>query len=313
MKALCLAGGVALNCVANGRILREGPFESIWIQPAAGDAGGALGAALFAWHRYLGHEREKADEVNDRQFGSYLGPSFPDSEIEDYLKRENIPAHRLSAEEIPGRLAGLIADERVIGLFQGRMEFGPRALGNRSIIGDARSPKMQRIMNLKIKFRESFRPFAPTVLLDDVSEYFETDSASPYMLLTANVQADKRTDNSKGGEKGKGLEVVNEVRSTVPAITHVDCSARLQTVSRGQNPLYYDIIDSFKKLTGCPVIINTSFNVRGEPIVMSPEHAYVCFMRTNMDYLMLGSFLIDKKEQEPWPDTDNWQETMVPD
>ncbi|HUU29421.1 MAG TPA: carbamoyltransferase [archaeon] len=311
MKNLCLAGGVALNCVANGRILREGPFESIWIQPAASDAGGAVGAALFTWHCYLGRERE-ADDVRDKQFWSYLGPGFSDSEIEAYLKRENIPYHRLAPEEVPGRVADLITAEKVIGLFQGRMEFGPRALGNRSIIGDARSPEMQRIMNLKIKFRESFRPFAPTVLLENVSEYFALDCESPYMLLTADVRDDKRLDGRKD-ELLTGLEKVNEVRSVVPAITHVDCSARIQTVSREQNPLYYDIIDSFRKLTGCPVIINTSYNVRGEPIVMSPEQAYRCFMRTNMDYLVIGSFLIDKAEQPEWPETDNWQETIVPD
>lgn len=311
MKNLCLAGGVALNCVANGRILREGPFESLWIQPAAGDAGGALGAALFAWHRYLGNERQ-SDGMHDRQEGSYLGPEYSDEIIESYLKKENIPYRRLDPAEIPALAARLIAGEKVIGLFEGRMEFGPRALGNRSIIGDARSPKMQRIMNLKIKFRESFRPFAPSVLLEDVGEYFELDCESPYMLLTADVQANKKTAGSKN-EKFSSLEVVNEVRSTVPAITHVDYSARVQTVSREQNPLFYEIINSFKKLTGCPVIINTSFNVRGEPIVMSPEHAYRCFMRTNMDYLLVGSFLLDKAEQPPWPETDNWQETIIPD
>jgi carbamoyltransferase len=311
MKNLCLAGGVALNCVANGRILREGPFESLWIQPAAGDAGGALGAALFAWHRYLGRERN-ADGRHDRQEGSYLGPEYSDEIIESYLKKQNIPYRRLDPAEIPSLAARLIAGEKVIGLFEGRMEFGPRALGNRSIIGDARSPRMQRIMNLKIKFRESFRPFAPSVLLEDVSEYFELECESPYMLLTADVQANKKIAGSKN-EKLSGLEMVNEVRSAVPAITHVDYSARVQTVSREQNPFFYEIINSFKKLTGCPVIINTSFNVRGEPIVMSPEHAYRCFMRTNMDYLLIGSFLLDKAEQPPWPETDNWQETIVPD
>ena len=313
MKNLCLAGGVALNCVANGRILREGPFESLWIQPAAGDAGGALGAALFAHHRYLGKSRE-ADGHTDRQYGSYLGPGYSDDEIETYLKAENIPCHRLDPAEIPRRIAGLTAEEKVIGLFQGRMEFGPRALGSRSIIGDARSPKMQRLMNLKIKFRESFRPFAPSVLREDVSEYFEMDVDSPYMLLVADVQKDKRVDNpGTAAAELQGVEKVNVVRSEVPAITHVDNSARIQTVDGKHQQFYYDIIKSFKELTGCPVIINTSFNVRGEPIVMSPEHAYRCFMRTNMDYLVLGSFLIDKTEQTLRPETDDWKESIVPD
>jgi len=311
MKKLCLAGGVALNCVGNGRILREGPFDEIWIQPAAGDAGGAVGAALFTWHRYLGNPR-KADNVHDRQFGSYLGPEFKNEEIEGYLKRENFPYRRLAPGEAAARVAGLVAEEKVVGLFQGRMEFGPRALGARSIIGDARSPKMQRIMNLKIKFRESFRPFAPSVLEEDVSEYFKMDTASPYMLLTADVRNDKRVDGGPG-EDMVGLEKVNQVRSLVPAITHVDYSARIQTVNREHSPLYYDIIKSFKELTGCPVIINTSFNVRGEPIVMSPEHAYRCFMRTNMDYLVMGGFLIDKREQPPWPEKDEWKKSIVPD
>ncbi|MBN2287707.1 MAG: carbamoyltransferase [Candidatus Glassbacteria bacterium] len=315
MKNLCLAGGVALNCVANGRILREGPFESIWIQPAAGDAGGALGAALFAHHRYLGAPRQ-ADNRSDSQSGSYLGPAYSDREIGDYLEAEGIPHHRLDPAGIAGRVAGLIAGEKVIGLFQGRMEFGPRALGARSIIGDARSPEMQRVMNLKIKFRESFRPFAPTILREYVSEYFEMEADSPYMLLVADVRKDKRVAAGNPGTDGdrlQGLEKVNAVRSVVPAITHVDNSARVQTVDRRHHPLYYDIIKSFKELTGCPVIINTSFNVRGEPIVMSPEHAYRCFMRTKMDYLVMGSFLIDKTEQPPWPETDNWQESIVPD
>ena len=311
MKELCLAGGVALNCVGNGRILRESPFDEIWIQPAAGDAGGAVGAALFTWHRYLGNHRQ-ADNVHDRQSGSYLGPEFTDHEIEEYLRSENIPHHRLAPGEAASKVAGLIAEEKVIGVFQGRMEFGPRALGARSIIGDARSSKMQRIMNLKIKFRESFRPFAPSVLEEDVSEYFKMDTASPYMLITADVRDDKRVDGGPG-EESAGLEKVNRVRSTVPAITHVDYSARIQTVCREHSPLYYDIIKSFRELTGCSVIINTSFNVRGEPIVMSPEHAYRCFMRTNMDYLVLGNFLVDKREQPPWPEKDEWKESIVPD
>ena len=309
---LCLAGGVALNCVANGRILREGPFKNIWIQPAAGDAGGALGAALFTWHRYLGQPRE-ADNRHDKQFGSFLGPEYTDSQIEEYLQQENIPHERIEDRELAGKVAGLIAAEKVVGLLQGRMEFGPRALGGRSIIGDARSPGMQRTMNLKIKFRESFRPFAPSVLEEDAAEYFDIGTVSPYMLLTADVRDDKRVDGVPEGTNAQGLEIVNQVRSVVPAITHVDYSARIQTVGKEQNPVFHEIIDSFKRLTGCPVIINTSFNVRGEPIVMSPEHAYRCFMRTNMDYLVLVNFLLDKTEQPPWPEKDNWQETIVPD
>ena len=312
LRNLCLAGGVALNCVANGRVLREGPFENIWIQPAAGDAGGALGAALFTWHRYLGQPRE-SDGRHDKQSGSFLGPEYTDSQIEEYLRGQSIPYQRIEERELAGKVAGLIAAEKVVGLLQGRMEFGPRALGGRSIIGDARSPKMQRTMNLKIKFRESFRPFAPSVLEEDAAEYFDIGTVSPYMLLTADVRDTKRVNCSSGAEKGEGLEVVNRVRSVVPAITHVDYSARVQTVGKEQNPVFHEIIDSFKRLTGCPVIINTSFNVRGEPIVMSPEHAYRCFMRTDMDYLVLGNFLLDKTEQPPWPEKDNWQETIVPD
>ncbi|MEA2062967.1 MAG: carbamoyltransferase [Gemmatimonadota bacterium] len=317
MRNLCLAGGVALNCVANGRLLREGPFEGIWIQPAAGDAGGALGAALFAHYRYLDAPRQ-AESSDDSQSGSYLGPQYTDEEIEAYLNREGYPFERLEQAEISSRIARLVAGEKVIGLFTGRMEFGPRALGGRSIIGDARSPKMQRVMNLKIKFRESFRPFAPSVLREDVAEYFEMDVESPYMLLVADVCGDKLVDGANSGAAAverdlQGLETVNAVRSLVPAITHVDNSARVQTVDGRHNRLYYDIIKAFKELTGCPVIINTSFNVRGEPIVMSPEHAYRCFMRTNMDYLLLGSLLLEKTEQPEWPETDDWKESIVPD
>ena len=311
LSDLCLAGGVALNCVANGRILQEGPFDRIWIQPAAGDAGGAVGAALYTWHRYLDKPRE-CDGASDRQSGSYLGPEFSDREIEAFLENNRIPYHRLAENEVADRVAELIAGEKVVGLVQGRMEFGPRALGSRSIIGDARSPKMQQIMNLKIKFRESFRPFAPSVLEEDIAEYFEIDVPSPYMLLTAGVRADKRLDGESGGGL-EGLARVNDVRSVVPAITHVDYSARIQSVNRKYNPRYYDIIRAFKERTGCPVIINTSFNVRGEPIVMSPEQAYRCFMRTNMDYLVMGSLLIDKSEQPEWPEKDDWKQSIVPD
>ncbi len=310
-KNLCLAGGVALNCVANGRILSEGPFENVWIQPASGDAGGALGAALYIWHRYLDKPRV-ADGVRDSQYGSYLGPEYSESEVTAYLESNNYPYSRLGDAEMPGRVAELLDSEKVVGLFQGKMEFGPRALGARSIIGDARSPKMQRIMNLKIKFRESFRPFAPSVLAEDVGEYFGIDSASPYMLITADVREDKLVNG--GGQGGaEGLARVNEVRSVVPAITHVDNSARIQTVDGLSNKPYYEIIRAFKQRTGCPVIINTSFNVRGEPIVMSPEDAYRCFMRTNMDYLVLGNVILDKTEQPEWPEKDDWKESIVPD
>ncbi len=311
MKNLCLAGGVALNCVANGRLLKEGPFEKIWIQPAAGDAGGALGAALYAWHRYLGEPRV-ADGRKDSQRGSYLGPQFSSEQVQAFLKENGYPYTRVPAEELPAKVAALIDSQKVIGLLQGRMEFGPRALGGRSIIGDARSPEMQRVMNLKIKFRESFRPFAPSVLREDLNEYFDFEADSPYMLLVGQVQPDKLVSGS-ANEQVTGLEKVNQVRSVVPAITHVDNSARVQTVAREHSPLYYDIIKEFKNLTGCPVIINTSFNVRGEPIVCTPEDAYRCFMRTNIDYLVLGDCLLDKREQPEWPETDEWKTSIVPD
>jgi carbamoyltransferase len=302
---LCLAGGVALNCVANGRILREGPFENIWIQPAAGDAGGALGAALITWYQYLGNSRT-ADGRKDSQRGSYLGPEFANAYISDFLKRSNIPYTELRDDEIPERIASLIAEEKVIGWFQGRMEFGPRALGARSIIGDARSPKMQELMNLKIKFRESFRPFAPTVIAERVSDFFDIDRESPYMLLTAPVKDRIRRPVSEDDEKLSGTDKLRVVRSSIPAVTHVDCSARLQTVNAEDNPIYHRMIAKFDELYRCPVIINTSFNVRGEPIVCSPEDAYKCFMRTNMDYLLLGSFLLEKKDQKPLDKDIDW-------
>jgi len=305
LKDLCLAGGVALNCVANGRILREGIFERIWIQPAAGDAGGALGAALFAWHQYLGQPRT-ADGKKDSQRGSYLGPSFSKEEIRRYFQSENIAFTELADAEIPEKIADLIAAEKVIGWFQGRMEFGPRALGGRSIIGDARSPRMQEIMNLKIKFRESFRPFAPSVLRERVSEYFELDEESPYMLLVAPVAESIRRKLSDKEEKLFGLHKLLTLRSTIPAVTHVDYSARVQTVSEEDHPLYYRMIKKFADKHGCPVIINTSFNVRGEPIVGTPEDAYLCFMRTNMDYLMVGNFLLQKKDQKPLDKDIDW-------
>jgi len=303
---LCLAGGVALNCVGNGRILREGPFDNIWIQPAAGDAGGALGAAMFAWYQVLGNARQ-ADNENDVQRGSYLGPDFKDSEILDYLKSNDIPYTSVNREDIPERIADLIADEKVVGWFEGPMEFGPRALGGRSIIGDARSPKMQETMNLKIKFRESFRPFAPSVLAEKASEYFDIDVESPYMLLVAPVKSEIRREMSEEEQSLFGMDKLHVVRSDIPAVTHVDYSARIQTVNPKTNPLYYKMIAKFDEKHGCGVIINTSFNVRGEPIVCTPDDAYMCFMRTNMDYLVMGGFLLDKAEQKPLEDDIDWR------
>jgi carbamoyltransferase len=303
---LCLAGGVALNCVGNGRILRESPFENIWIQPAAGDAGGALGAALVAWHHYYDKPRV-LDGHRDLQKASRLGPDFPDDEIEVFLKEHNFPAQRLGKEEIPREIAKLIEASKVIGWFQGRMEYGPRALGSRSIIGDARSREMQSVMNLKIKYRESFRPFAPTVMEDHVSEVFDIDRPSPYMLLVAPVRDERRIPMTDEQKQLFGIDKLNVARSDVPAITHVDYSARLQTVNREENDVYYDMIKAFYERTGCPVIINTSFNVRGEPIVCTPKDAYTCFMRTEMDYLIMGSFLLDKTNQPPLKDDIDWQ------
>lgn len=304
-KNLCLAGGVALNCVANGRILREGPFEKIWIQPAAGDAGGALGAALFVWHQYLGNDR-KVNKEDDSQRGSYMGPDFKDDEILEYLRVNDIPYSRLEQETIAEQVADLIAEQKVVGWFQGPMEFGPRALGSRSIIGDARSPKMQEVMNLKIKFRESFRPFAPSVLEEKASQFFDLEVKSPYMLLVAPVKKEIRRQMTKKEEVLFGLDKLYVIRSSIPAVTHVDYSARVHTVSRETNPLYYEMIAKLNEKYGCAVIINTSFNVRGEPIVCSPEDAYKCFMRTDMDYLIMGSLLLDKKNQKPLADETDW-------
>jgi len=304
-NSLCLAGGVALNCVGNGRILREGPFESIWIQPAAGDAGGALGAALFVWYPYLDNKRS-ADGKRDFQQASLLGPGFEKASIGHYLISNNIPYTELTNEEIPERIADLIAEQKVIGWFQGRMEFGPRALGSRSIIGDARSPAMQELMNLKTKFRESFRPFAPSVLAERSSDFFEIERESPYMLLVAPVKKEICRNMSDEEQKLFGLDKLHTVRSSIPAVTHVDYSARIQTVKESDNPLYYRMIKMFDEKYGCPVIINTSFNVRGEPIVCTPEDAYLCFMRTNMDYLIMGNFLIEKREQKPLDKDIEW-------
>jgi len=306
---LCLAGGVALNCVGNGRILREGPFKDIWIQPASGDAGGALGAALLIWHKHLKKDRQ-ANESDDKQNASLTGPHYEDSYIEDFLKKESAPFKKLSNAEIIEVVSDLIIQGKVIGWFQGRLELGPRALGSRSIIGDARNPGMQSKMNLKIKFRESFRPFAPTVLLEHVSDWFELDRQSPYMLLVAPVKKDKITGAGEAKTDLKGFDKLKATRSQIPAVTHVDYSARIQTIRRQDNPLYYDMINAFYRKTGCPVIINTSFNVRGEPLVCSPEDAFKCFMRTEMDYLVMGSFLLDKKEQKQ-PERDiKWQEVF---
>ena len=303
---LCLAGGVALNCVGNGKILREGPFENIWIQPAAGDAGGALGAALFAWYQYLDNER-RADGAHDFMRGSFWGPEFTNEDIRLYLQQNEIPGEELSSEELPERVADLIAAEKTIGWFQGRMEFGPRALGARSIIGDARSPRMQETMNLKIKFRESFRPFAPTVLRERVSDYFDLDGESPYMLLVAPVKESIRREMTAQEQSYFGLEQLHVVRSVIPAVTHVDYSARVQTVAEEINPVYYKMIKAFERKYGCPVIINTSFNVRGEPIVCTPEDAYLCFMRTKMDYLVLGNYLLSKEKQKPLSRDIDWR------
>jgi len=292
---LCLAGGVALNCVGNSRILREGPFKNIWIQPASGDAGGALGAALLIWYKYLGNKRI-ADDKHDFQKGSLLGPSYSDDYIGDFLRGSNIPHRRLDVKAIAKEASDLIAQGKVIGWFQGRIEFGPRALGDRSIIGDARDADMQSRMNLKIKYRESFRPFAPSALREKTDQWFDLNKESPYMLLTAPLREEKRIALPEGA--GEGLEKLKNKRSEIPAVTHVDYTARVQTVSEEINPLYYELINQFYLKTGCPVVINTSFNIRGEPLVLTPQDAFKCFMRTEMDYLVMGSFLLDKAEQK---------------
>lgn len=324
LKKLCMAGGVALNCVANGRILREVPFEDIWIQPAAGDAGGALGIALAIWHRYLEKPRlspEKAGTWQSAQTirnngipayadgmkGSYLGPKHTEDEIEKFLKSKQLPYKRYAREVLPDVVADLLAAGKIIGLHQGRMEFGPRALGGRSIIGDPRSPQMQSAMNLKIKYRESFRPFAPSVLREQVADWFELDADSPYMLLVADVAESRRRKMTTEEESLWGIDKLNVKRSEIPAVTHVDYSARIQTVRRETNPLYWEIIEAFRKKTGCPIIVNTSFNVRGEPIVCTPEDSHRCFMRTEMDYLVLETCVLDKKEQPAFQENDDWR------
>ncbi len=308
-KYLVLAGGVALNCVANGRILREGPFEEIWIQPAAGDAGGALGAALTAWHEYLGNERPPTGG-KDAMRGAYLGPEFGNDEIKAFLDTHKYPAKFYSDEQLYSVVAGHLADEKVVGWLSGRMEFGPRALGGRSILGDARSSKMQSIMNLKIKYRESFRPFAPSVLVEDADNYFGLGGhSSPYMLLTAYVNDDRRRAMTKEESTKWGIEKLNVLRSDIPAVTHIDYSARVQTVAADVAPRYHALIAAFKKKTESSVIVNTSFNVRGEPIVCTPEDAYRCFMRTEMDVLVLGNFVLERGGQPSFGDKENWKET----
>jgi carbamoyltransferase len=339
LKKLCMAGGVALNCVANGRVLREVPFEDIWIQPAAGDAGGALGIALAIWHRYLGKPRVSPEQAGtwksgrgeksvsdnarnngqsngkaapltpyqDGMKGSYLGPRHSEEEIENFLTSRQLPYKKYSRKDLPAAVADLLAAGKIIGLHQGRMEFGPRALGGRSIIGDPRSAEMQSVMNLKIKYRESFRPFAPSVLREQVADWFELDTDSPYMLMVANVEKGRRREMTTAEEALWGIEKLNVKRSEIPAVTHVDYSARIQTVRRDTNPLYWEIIEAFREKTGCPVVVNTSFNVRGEPIVCTPEDSYRCFMRTETDFLVLETCIVDKKEQPALADAGDWR------
>jgi carbamoyltransferase len=307
---LVMAGGVALNCVGNGKILREGPFKDIWIQPAAGDAGGALGAALSVWYQYLGNPRSASaarGKQSDAMKGSYLGPRYSAEETEAYLKSVGASYKLLDDNSLVQQTAKRLSEEKVVGWFQGRMEFGPRALGARSIIGDPRSPKMQSVMNLKIKFRESFRPFAPSVLRERVGEFFEMECDSPYMLLVAPVRKEIRHQMTPEQEQLFGIEKLNVPRSTLPAITHVDYSARVQTVTAEDNPRYHALLTAFDKLTGCPVIVNTSFNVRGEPIVCTPEHAYQCFMRTGIDTLVLDNFILDKADQPVRAEDESWK------
>jgi len=311
LDRLCLAGGVALNCVANGRLLTEGPFNSIWIQPAAGDAGGALGAALSVWHRYLGKDR-LSSEKKDSQQGSYLGPQYANSHVKEFLQKKQYSYHQLEKNNRASTIAGQIADGKIVGYLAGRMEFGPRALGARSILGDPRREDTQSKMNLKIKYRESFRPFAPTVLEEKASEYFEIDRASPYMLLVTNVRKEKCLSQSPHDGLSM-LERLKIKRSDIPAVTHLDYSARIQTVNRNDKPDYYDVIAEFERLTGCPLVVNTSFNVRGEPIVCTPEDAYRCFMRTEMDVLVMEDFILYKEEQPLWEKTKEWRDEIILD
>lgn len=320
---LCMAGGVALNCVGNGRILREGPFENVWIQPAAGDAGGAVGIALSLWHRYLGNPRTSPEKAGtwvapakgngqpapyaDGMKGAYLGPRHTEEEIRAFLDARKLPYRRVEREALPGAVAELLTQEKVVGLHQGRMEFGPRALGSRSILGDPRLPRMQATMNVKIKFREGFRPFAPSVLREHAAEWFDLAVDSPYMLLVADVAKKRQRKMTSQEEALWGIDKLNVVRSEIPAVTHVDYSARIQTVRKETNPLYWEILEAFRQKTGCPVVVNTSFNVRGEPIVCTPEDSYRCFMRTNMDALVLETFVLDKEGQPPYHEKGDWK------
>lgn len=305
-KYLCLAGGVALNCVANGRVLREGPFEDIWIQPAAGDAGGAVGAAAVAWYEHSGGRRSA--DGGDTMRGSFLGPRFGSAEIGGVLDEFDARYDLLEEDALLERVAEILATEHVVGWFQGRMEFGPRALGGRSILGDPRSPRMQSVMNLKIKYRESFRPFAPSVIGERVSDYFELDRPSPYMLIVAPVKQELRVELTEEQKKLFGIEKLKLKRSELPAITHVDYSARVQTVHEDTNPRYYNLLKAFERRTGCSVLVNTSFNVRGEPIVCTPSDAYRCFMRTEMDYLVIENFLLEKQAQPVWHEARDWRD-----
>ena len=296
IKNLCLAGGVALNCVANGKILKEKIFDNIWIQPAAGDAGGSLGAALALWYIEQGNKRDI--NLNDDMKGSYLGPEFTEEEIEKELKSIGANYEKLNYEDLISKTSEFLSKEKAIGWFQGRMEFGPRALGCRSILGDPRSDKMQKNLNLKVKYRESFRPFAPSVLREDLKEWFDINVDSPYMLLVGSINSEKKIEMTKEQKKLFGIDKLNLRRSDIPAVTHVDYSARVQTVNEKNNKRYYDLISKFKEKTGCPVIVNTSFNVRGEPIVNTPTDAFNCFMGTELDFLVIGNCILDKKKQD---------------
>lgn len=306
-KYLCMAGGVALNCVGNGRLLREGIFDDIWIQPAAGDAGGALGAAYIDYYHFFNKELKKKNGKIPQK-GSYYGPFYSDDKIKKFLQSYNLPHHQYNEQETTDIVSDILKDQNVVGWFQGRMEFGPRALGNRSIIGDARSSEMQKKMNLKIKYRESFRPFAPSIIAEEISNWFEIDRESPYMLLVAEVKKEKQIKMTSEEEKLWGIDKLNIVRSEIPAVTHVDYSARIQSVNKEDNPIYHSLISKFYEKTGCPVVVNTSFNVRGEPIVESPMDAYKCFMRTEMDVLVLGNFILYKHEQPEFHDDINWRQ-----
>jgi len=309
---LCLAGGVALNCVSNGKLHKQKIFKDIWIQPAAGDAGGAIGSALSIWYEYLDSDRY-VSEGSDSSEGSYLGPSFTDKEVTNYLDNTSAKYQVVASNELSPLVAKLIANENVIGWFQGRMEFGPRALGARSIIGDPRSIEMQQTMNLKIKYRESFRPFAPSIKAEKVSEWFDFEGVSPYMLMVSEINHDKKTPITTEQTNALGIEKLKVARSVIPAVTHVDYTARIQTVHKETNRKYWELLDSFEELTGCPVVINTSFNVRGEPIVCSPEDAYRCFMRTEMDYLVLGNIILNKAEQPQLSNDNSWQDEFTLD